>query len=369
MENLFNYKSFITNESDLSQAIKKIADGDIQTYCNLKDFFLYRFPLIPISTKDKFKQLTFDTLKQMVDKDNNAFAKSFIGWMYWTGTGIDLNDELAKIYINQSAKEHNSAGLVELGILYAIGGIEGKPNHYTALNYFEEAMQNQENGYAALMLGVLNAIDNNRSDNSIKHLQKALSLEITTAAVELANIMRGLGKLKDAYQLYSITTYNPTSLLQLGILLLGLVPDIINIDYVKSFQCFLIAQALGHPYAAFYISKFKHGNSSELSILSNEIEMTFNNLITVYESSPFEIPKTAQDIFHEMKNQFEKLKDLNITQSMIKTTMSINDFVNFSAHQCVLSSTFIENMQVSIEENNFQYLIEQGYNKEIIQYL
>ncbi len=32
MENIFNYKSFITNENDISKAIKKITEGDIQTY-------------------------------------------------------------------------------------------------------------------------------------------------------------------------------------------------------------------------------------------------------------------------------------------------------------------------------------------------
>lgn len=192
-------------------------------------------------------------------------------------------------------------------------------------------------------------------------------MNITAAAVELANIMRGLGKFENAYHYYSITAYNPSSLLQLGILFLGLVPDIINIEYVKSFQCFLIAQALGHPYATFYISKFKNGNLPDLSMLSTEIEMNFNNLITAYESTQFEIPKTAQDIFHEMRQQFEKLKNLNIAQSMIKTTMSISDFVNFSSYQCVLSSNCINNMQVSIEEHNFQYLIEQGFNKQAMQ--
>ncbi len=369
MENLFNFKSIIASENDLSKAIKKITEGDIRTYCNLKDFFLYRFPLIPNSTKSHYKLLTFNTMKQLADKDGNAYAKAFTGWMFWTGIGTEYNDELAKIYINNSAKEHNPVGLVELGILSLIDGVEDKSNHYRALNYFEEAMQSQTNGYAALMLGVLNDIDTARSDDAIKYLQKALSLEISAAAVELANIMRGLGKLEDAYLLYSNTPNNPTSFLELGILHIGLDPDVIKIDYVKSFQCLLIAQALGQPFATFYISKFSNGNSSELSKLSSNIELTFSNLISEYESAQFEIPKTAQDIFNEMDNQFKQLRNLNITPQMLKSTMSINEFVDFSIYQCLLSSRFKDNMQVSIEEINYQYIIEQGFNKQAIKEL
>ncbi len=305
----------------------------------------------------------------MADNDHNAYAKSFIGWMYWTGTGVGYNDELAKIYINQSAKEHNPVGIVELGILYLIGSIEGKPNHYTALNYFEEAMQNQTNGYAALMLGILNAIDTNRSNDSIKYLQKALSLEISAAAVELANIMRGLGKLKDAYQLYSRTSHNPTSLFQLGLLFYGFDPAVISIDYVKSFQCFLTAQALGHPYAEFYISHYKNSSSSILADLSSEIETKFLALINEHESSNSEASKTAQDIFKEIRSKFEELQDLKITKSTLNSRMSVDAFVNFSYYQCVLSSNLISNLQVSIEEDNFRYLLEQGYNKEVLKYL
>ncbi len=369
MENLFNFKSFIASENDLIKAIQKIADGDIQTYCNLKEFFLYRFPLIPNSTKSHYKQLTFNTMKQMADKDGNDYAQAFTGWMFWTGIGTDYNDEIAKIYINNSAKEHNPVGLVELGILTLINGFEDKANHYKALNYFEEAMQNQKNGYAALMLGVFNDIDTARSSDAIKYLQKALSLEISAAAVELANIMRGLGKLEEAHLLYSNAPNNPTSFLELGILYIGLAPDIIKIDYVKSLQCLLIAQALGQPFATFYISKFKKGNSSELSKLSSDIEFTFNNLVTEYESAQFEIPKTAQDIFNKIDNQFEQLRNLNITQHMLKSTMSINELVDFSIYQCLLSSCFKDNMQVSIEEVNYQYIIEQGFNKQAIKEL
>ncbi len=368
MENLFNYKSFIASENDLSQAINKISDGDIPTYCRLKDYFLYRFPLIQLTIKAQYKQYVFNEMKQLADKGDNAYAKAFVGWMFWTGTGVDNNDELAKIYINKSAKEHNPIGLVELGIQYLLGSIEGKPNYYIALNYFEEAMQNQANGYAALMLGILKAIDSRRSGDSIKYLQKALSCDISAAAVELANIIWGV-KIEDAYQLYATTPHNPSSLLNIGLFLLGLKPDIISIDYVKSFKCFLIAQALGHPFAAHYISKFKNSNSSDLSILSCEIETVFDNLIIEYESSQLEVPKTAQDIFNEMNKQFEELTSLDITNSMLKTTMSINDIVNFSIYQCLLSSNFIDHMQVSIEEESNQYLIEHRYNKEITRYL
>lgn len=363
MENLFNNKSFITNESELSHAIKKIADGDIQAYCNLKDFFLYRFPLIPLWIKNKYRKFTFETMKDIADKSDNTFAKAFVGWMLWSGTGAKQNDELAKIYINNSAKEHNPIGLVELGLLHLVGSIEGKPNRYTAVNLFEEAFQDKSNGYAALALGILNDIDG-RTSSAITYLQKALSLEISDAAAQLASIYLLKSKYEDAFQLYSSTPHIPTSIFNLGFIFYGIAPDRVKSDYVRSFQCFLIAQALGHPYAEFYISHYKKSPSIALNALSSEIAINFNTLINDYESSTSEITKTMQDIFNEMKSKFESLQNLNITKSMLNSRMSIDDFVNFCYYQCVLSSKLICNLQVSTEENKFQLMIDM-YNQEI----
>lgn len=78
-----------------------------------------------------------------------------------------------------------------------------------------------------------------------------------------------------------MTPHNPAFLLKLGILLLGLEPGIVSIDYIKSFQCFLVAQMLGHPFAACWMSKFTDANFSALSMLSSEIVMSFNGLILI----------------------------------------------------------------------------------------
>ncbi len=359
MENLFNNKSIITNESDLSQIIKKITEGDIKTYCDLKNFFLYRFPLIPLTVKEQYKQYAFDEMKRLADKEDNGFAKAFTGWMLWTGIGTRQNDELAKIYFNNSAKEHNPVGLVELGICHLIGCINGKPDRYSAVNLFEEAVQVKSNGYAALLLGILNEYDNNNT-KAINYLKTALSMEISDAASQLGTLYIMYNKSNepkgDANLLFSITMNIPASVCTMGYELYGKDPT--SSEYIKAFQCFLLAQALDHPFAQFYISRYKRSSSSGVATLCSEIEVMFNRLVNEYEQSKSGIPKTAQDIFNEMNNKFDDLASLNITKPMVTSNMTIDDLVNFVYYLCELSSNLKNNLQISTEEKFYRFIVE-----------
>ncbi len=371
MLDFLDKKSIIANDTDLNNMVNDVINGDIKSYCDLKDYFLLRFPLINSDIKTHHKKLAFNTFQNAADSINNPYSQSFIGWLYWTGLCGDINDSLAIEYFSKAAKQQNAIGLTELGLVNTIIGINNKPDIYTALNLFEDASHRSEaTGYIDMILGLYEELYKGDYNITIHYLKKALAKEIGAAASELANIYLLKGSQDDSYELYASTPYHFISAFNLALFFYGdRAKCTINEDQVKAFQCFLVAKATGYPLADWYLSFYKNSPVAKTGNLFTKIEKHFMESVSFKESSNDPNFSTPNDIFKTMKDDFEELYSQKINRGSLGIEFSIDHYVDYCYNHCLLSSILVKNLQLSISEKLSYSIINSQFNKIFLEAL
>ena len=371
MLDFLDKKSLITNDTDLNKMVNEVINGDIKSYCDLKDYFLSRFPLVNSDIKTHHKKLAFSALQNAADSINNPYAQSFLGWFYWTGLCCDINDSIAIEYFSKAAKQQNAAGLTELGLVHSIVGVNNKQDQYAAVNLFEEASHLCEaTAYTDLILGLYQELHKGDYNITIHYLKKALAKEITAAAPELANIYLLKGFQDDSFKLYASTPYHLISAFNLALFYYGdRAKSSIKEDQIKAFQCFLVAKAIGYPLADWYLSFYRNSSIPNIGNLFTKIENQFMESVSYKESINDLGLTTPNDIFKTMPEDFEELYSQKIDRGSLGIHLSIDNYVDYCYNHCFLSSIFVRNLQLSISEKIYYSMIDIKFNKIFLETL
>ncbi len=371
MLDFLDKKSIITNDTDLNKMVNDVINGDIKSYCDLKDYFLSRFPLVNSDIKTHHKKFGFNTFKNAADFINNPYAQSFLGWLYWTGLCGDINDSLAIEYFTKSAKQQNVMGLTELGLVHSIVGINNKQDQYAAVNLFEEASHRSDGtAYTDFILGLYQELHKGDYNITIHYLKKALAKEISAAAPELANIYLLKGSQDDSFELYASTPYDFISAFNLALFYYGdRTKSVIKEDHIKAFQCFLVAKVTGYPLADWYLSFYRNSSLPNTRNLFTKIEKQFMESVSHKESINDLCHTTPNDIFKAMKDDFDELHSQKINRDSLGIDYSLDHYVNYCYYHCLLSSILVRNLQLSISEKIYISVIDNQFNKALLEVL
>ncbi len=350
---IFNTKAEIANVDDLLNMANNLLNGSVPAYCNLKMYFVCKFPLVPKAIKDKHASIIYTQMKEQADTYQNSFAQAMLGWMLWSGTGTSINKNHAIDYITKSANMNNSTGIIEKGFLEWITA-KKEYERRSVNKLFEKALElSNTNGYAQHALGLYHAIQLKNTMTAIKYFTNAVNQKCLISMPNLAYLLYKRAMLKEACELYALTSYNPVSSFYLAVF--SSIPQVINfkLDYVKALKYYLIAMASGYPVAQLTIDQFKYCKVTAFGEAVARIEQNFISIVKQHEQSEHHVLLTPDDIFSKMKNEFDAISKIKITADSLgrNPETQLYDHINLSYALCLLSSNYNKNLLINLDES------------------
>ncbi len=351
-DDIFDKKAEIANENDLLEVADRVLNGNIPAYCNLKMYFICKFPLVSKVIKDKHTLTIFTLMKEQADIYQNPFAQAMLGWMFWSGTGASINKNHAIDYISKSSDKNNPVGLVEKGFIEWITAKKEYEKRSVNKLFVKALELSSSNGYAQHALGLYHAIQLKDNMTAIKHFTNAVTEKCLISTPNLAYLLYKKTMTKEAFDLYKLTSYYPVSAFHLAVFLS--IPQVINskLDYVKALKYYLIAMVSGYPVAQLTIDLFKNCKVKAFGEAVAHIEQNFISIVNLHEQSETNVLLTPADIFSKLKNEFDAISNIKITSDTLgrNPETQLYDHINMSYALCILSSNNNKNLSINIDE-------------------